>query len=155
VILILVSAALVFLTIVVPLRSTVDAAGPALAVAGTAYFSLIGIGFMMAEIALLQRMSVFLGHPVYALSVVLFSLILSTGLGSFASERFPLNRTEQARFLGEVYRSSFHVLAADKSQSKRGAAHGEMMLGDVHPIPLNANRWPEHSLDLAPRRSRR
>ena len=91
VILILVSAALVFLTIVVPLRSTVDAAGPALAVAGTAYFGLIGIGFMMAEIALLQRMSVFLGHPVYALSVVLFSLILSTGLGSFASERLPLN----------------------------------------------------------------
>ena len=47
---------------------------------------------MMAEIALLQRMSVFLGHPVYALSIVLFSLILSTGLGSLASERFALDR---------------------------------------------------------------
>jgi hypothetical protein len=35
-------------------------------------------------------MSVFLGHPVYALSVVLFSLILSTGLGSMASERVRL-----------------------------------------------------------------
>jgi hypothetical protein len=55
------------------------------------YFALIGIGFMMAEIALLQRISVFLGHPVYALSVVLFSLILSTGLGSLASERIPLD----------------------------------------------------------------
>ena len=53
---------------------------------------LIGIGFMMAEIALLQRMSVFLGHPIYALSVVLFSLILSTGLGSLVSERFALDR---------------------------------------------------------------
>jgi hypothetical protein len=41
---------------------------------------------MMIEIALLQRMSVFLGHPVYALSVVLFSLILWTGFGSLASE---------------------------------------------------------------------
>ena len=46
---------------------------------------------MMAEIALLQRISVFLGHPVYALSVVLFSLILSTGVGSLASERIPLD----------------------------------------------------------------
>jgi SAM-dependent methyltransferase len=91
VILILISLILVVLTIVVPLRSTVSTAGPMLAVAGTAYFALIGVGFMMAEIGLLQRMSVFLGHPVYALSVVLFSLILSTGLGSFASERFPLD----------------------------------------------------------------
>ena len=35
-----------------------------LTTAGTLYFALIGIGFMMAEIALLQRISVFLGHPV-------------------------------------------------------------------------------------------
>ena len=58
---------------------------------GTAYFALIGVGFMMVEIALLQRMSVFLGHPVYALSVVLFSLILWTGFGSMASERVRLD----------------------------------------------------------------
>jgi len=45
---------------------------------------------MVVEIALLQRMSVFLGHPVYALSVVLFSLILWTGFGSLASERLRL-----------------------------------------------------------------
>ena len=38
-------------------------AGAPLAIGGTAYFALIGIGFMMTEIALLQRMSVFLGHP--------------------------------------------------------------------------------------------
>ena len=59
---------------------------------GTIYFALIGVGFMMVEIALLQRMSVFLGHPVYALSVVLFSLILWTGFGSIASERIRLAR---------------------------------------------------------------
>jgi hypothetical protein len=61
-----------------------------LAVGGTVYFALIGIGFMMVEIGLLQRMSVFLGHPTYALSVVLFSLILWTGVGSMASERVRL-----------------------------------------------------------------
>jgi hypothetical protein len=43
------------------------------------------------EIGLLQRMSVFLGHPIYSLSVVLFSIILTTGLGSMISDRFPLD----------------------------------------------------------------
>jgi hypothetical protein len=89
-ILVLISIALVAATIFVPLRPTVREAGWQLAVGGTVYFALIGVGFMMIEIALLQRMSIFLGHPVYALSVVLFSLILSTGFGSMASERAPL-----------------------------------------------------------------
>src|SRR5207253_3365134 len=88
--LVLVSVALVGATIIVPLRPAVREAGWQLAVGGTVYFALIGIGFMMVEIALLQRMSVFLGHPVYALSVVLFSLILWTGFGSMASERVRL-----------------------------------------------------------------
>jgi hypothetical protein len=90
-ILIVISAVFVAATIIVPLRSAVSATEPTLALAGTTYFALIGIGFMMAEIALLQRISVFLGHPVYALSVVLFSLILSTGMGSLVSERIPLD----------------------------------------------------------------
>jgi hypothetical protein len=47
---------------------------------------MIGAGFMFIEIAFLQRLSVFLGHPVYALSIVLFSLILFTGAGSYASQ---------------------------------------------------------------------
>jgi hypothetical protein len=88
--LVLISVALVAATIIFPLRPTVRETGWQLAVGGTAYFALIGVGFMMIEIALLQRMSVFLGHPVYALSVVLFSLILSAGFGSRASERVRL-----------------------------------------------------------------
>ena len=89
--LVVISIALVAATIIVPLRPTVKEAGWQLAVGGTGYFALIGVGFMMVEIALLQRMSVFLGHPVYALSVVLFSLILWTGFGSMASERVRLD----------------------------------------------------------------
>jgi len=88
--LVLISLVLVGATIVVPLQSTVRETGWQLAVGGTVYFALIGIGFMMVEIGLLQRMSVFLGHPTYALSVVLFSLILWTGVGSMASERVRL-----------------------------------------------------------------
>jgi hypothetical protein len=37
-----------------------------------------GIAFMFVEISLIQRMSLFLGHPVYGLAIVLFSIILAT-----------------------------------------------------------------------------
>ena len=86
----LVSFALVVTSIIIPLRSALKDIGSKLVLGGTAYFFLIGIGFMVVEISLLQRMSVFLGHPIYSLSVVLFSLILTTGLGSLFSDRFQL-----------------------------------------------------------------
>ena len=78
-------------TIVFPLRVAARTAPRRLVVAGTAYFSLIGLGFMFAEISLLQFFGVFLGHPTYAMGVCLFSLILSSGLGSLASSRAPLD----------------------------------------------------------------
>jgi len=49
-------------------------------------FVCIGLGFMFVEISQMQRLMVFLGHPTYALSVVLFTLLAGTGLGSFAAE---------------------------------------------------------------------
>ena len=84
-------------TILVPLilRGRIagaDARQPPILWAGAVYFSLIGCGFMLLEIAMIQRLSVFLGHPVYALGVLLFAFILSTGVGSFFSERLPLTR---------------------------------------------------------------
>ncbi|HEU4345741.1 MAG TPA: hypothetical protein VFU31_29685, partial [Candidatus Binatia bacterium] len=77
--------------IVVPLRPALKDVGLAVVTRGTLYFALIGTGFMMVEIGLLQRMTVFLGHPTYSLSVLLFSLILTTGSGSFLSEKFTLH----------------------------------------------------------------
>ncbi|MBM4285608.1 MAG: hypothetical protein FJ128_10215 [Deltaproteobacteria bacterium] len=87
----IVSLGLVLVTLVMPLRSALQDVGARLIITGTSYFFLIGIGFMTIEIGLLQRMSVFLGHPIYSLSVVLFSLILTTGLGSLLSDRHPLD----------------------------------------------------------------
>lgn len=49
------------------------------------YFAALGGGFMLAEIALVQRMHVVLGHPTYALVVVLAGLLVSTGIGSALS----------------------------------------------------------------------
>jgi hypothetical protein len=63
--------------------------GPALA-AGLVYFSMIGVGFMLCEVGLLQRLSLVLGHPTYSLIVVLASLIAAAGAGSLLSDRLPL-----------------------------------------------------------------
>jgi hypothetical protein len=95
VILFLVSLALVIATIIIPLRPAMRDVGRKLSLGGTLYFFLIGFGFMLVEIALLQRTSVFLGHPVYSLSVLLLTLILSTGVGSFLSDKMPLDRPER------------------------------------------------------------
>ena len=51
------------------------------------FFAAIGFGFMLVEISQVQRLAIFLGHPVYSLSVVLFSLLLSSGAGSFSTAR--------------------------------------------------------------------
>ena len=55
-----------------------------------AYFAIIGLGFMLVQIPLIQRFSVYLGHPTYSLAVILFSMILAAGLGSWLSDRLPV-----------------------------------------------------------------
>jgi hypothetical protein len=50
------------------------------------FFAAIGFGFMLVEISQMQRLIVFLGHPTYGLSTVLFALLLSSGLGSYLTE---------------------------------------------------------------------
>ena len=52
-----------------------------------AFFAAIGTGFMLIEVSMLQRLIVFLGHPIYSLSVILFALLLAGGLGSYLSTR--------------------------------------------------------------------
>lgn len=51
------------------------------------YFAALGIGFILIEIGLMQRFILFLGHPVYSTSVVLFSVLTFSGIGSFLSGR--------------------------------------------------------------------
>jgi hypothetical protein len=48
----------------------------------SAYFFAIGLGFMLTELAWLQRFVLYLGHPSYAATVVLGSLLLGAGAGS-------------------------------------------------------------------------
>ncbi len=51
------------------------------------YFLLIGAGYILVEVALIQRFVLFLGHPTYALTVVIFSMLVSSGVGSYSSRR--------------------------------------------------------------------
>ena len=59
------------------------------------YFVAVGLGYIFVEIAFIQRFVLFLGHPTYALTVVIFLLMLSSGAGSFFSRRW-LPRTQLA-----------------------------------------------------------
>jgi spermine/spermidine synthase len=52
------------------------------------YFAAIGVGFLTLEITLIQRFVLFLGFPTYALSVVLCSLLIFTGIGAWLSTRW-------------------------------------------------------------------
>jgi spermidine synthase len=52
------------------------------------YFVVVGLGYILVEIAFIQRFVLFLGHPTYALTVVIFLLLLSSGGGSLISRRW-------------------------------------------------------------------
>ena len=51
------------------------------------YFLSIGAGYILIEVGLIQKFVLFLGHPTYALTVVIFSMLVSSGIGSFMSRR--------------------------------------------------------------------
>jgi hypothetical protein len=57
------------------------------------YFVAIGLGYILVEITFVQRLVLFLGHPTYAITVVIFLLLASSGAGSLASRRWPAART--------------------------------------------------------------
>jgi len=52
------------------------------------YFAGLGLGYILVEIVLIQRLGLFLGYPAYSLSVVLFTLLLSSSAGSLLSNRW-------------------------------------------------------------------
>jgi hypothetical protein len=51
------------------------------------YFVAIGAGYILIEVALIQKFVLFLGHPTYALTVVIFSMLIASGAGSLWSRR--------------------------------------------------------------------
>jgi hypothetical protein len=76
-------AVLAFLVLPLAFHEKARSLGPA----PLLYFIAIGLGYILVEIAFIQRFVLFLGHPVYALTVVVFLMLLSSGVGSFVSRR--------------------------------------------------------------------
>jgi len=53
-----------------------------------AYFCGLGVAFIVLEIATMQRFGLFLGHPSYSITVVMFSMLVASGFGSMSADRF-------------------------------------------------------------------
>jgi hypothetical protein len=82
----LISVAAVLAFLVVPLALRSGRTRPS--VVPLFYFVAVGLGYILVEIAFIQRFVLFLGHPTYALTVVVFLLLLASGAGSLASRRW-------------------------------------------------------------------
>jgi len=78
---------LVLSATVIALPAVFGKSGAAISPQLAGYFAAIGLAFMMIEIGQLERLIVFLGHPVFGLTVVLFVLLLSSSFGSAFSQR--------------------------------------------------------------------
>jgi hypothetical protein len=51
------------------------------------YFLCLGAGYILIQVALIQKFVLLLGHPTYALVVIIFSMLVASGVGSFFSRR--------------------------------------------------------------------
>lgn len=61
------------------------------------YFVCIGAGYILIQVALIQKFVLFLGHPTYALTVIIFSMLISSGIGSYWSRRLIGESNETGR----------------------------------------------------------
>jgi hypothetical protein len=94
--LLVVVLALTCLCILGPLALTARRESPRAIGPWLAYFGGIGVGYMLVEISQLQRLVILLGHPTYALTVVLFTLLVSSGLGSLITQKIDADRVRGA-----------------------------------------------------------
>ena len=51
------------------------------------YFLCLGAGYILVQVALIQKFVLLLGHPTYALTVIVFSMLVASGIGSYLSGR--------------------------------------------------------------------
>ncbi|MBI5533312.1 MAG: hypothetical protein HY898_11385 [Deltaproteobacteria bacterium] len=91
---VLIAAFLVVPLIVVLKRGIRSPAG---VVTPSIYFGLLGLGFMLVEMKLLQQSVLVVGNPTLSLAAVLSSLLLSTGAGALLSERIKKSNASRSR----------------------------------------------------------
>jgi predicted membrane-bound spermidine synthase len=96
------------------------------------FFTGIGLGFMLIEVSLMQRLIIFLGHPTYSLSVVLATLLVSSGIGSYSTRWGKTAATPRAArlivlllplaALGLVSHLAIDIFASSKTPTRITAA---------------------------------
>jgi hypothetical protein len=90
-----ITSVLVLLFIIGPLvlvRGRALATGVRTKLSFLLYFACLGAGFIIVEVAMIQKFILFLGHPVYSLAVVLFSVLAFSAIGSYLTGRFSEER---------------------------------------------------------------
>lgn len=97
-----ISIVLAALLIIIPLwvstlrksnRGNKDRIPRSLRITSLVYFSMLGFGYLLIEIPIIHIFILYLGNPAYAITIVLFSLLIFSGLGSSLSHRFNLRWT--------------------------------------------------------------
>lgn len=78
-------AGLSLLCVVIPLKLTAKKVNLKGTLPYFIFFTCIGLGFMLVEISQIQHLNIFLGHPTYSLAAALFTLLISSGIGSYLS----------------------------------------------------------------------
>lgn len=92
------------------------------------YFLCIGAGYILTQVAAIQTFVLLLGHPVYSLTVIIFSMLIFSGLGSFFSNR--ITGGERSRLRAAVIVASFEIVLLALSATPLST------LAVVWPFPL-------------------
>ncbi len=85
------AALLIVLPLAPGIRRLRAASGKA---ASFAVFLALGIGFMLLEVGFLQKLILYLAHPVYAAAVAIASFLVFSGAGSYATRRLDAGRPQ-------------------------------------------------------------
>ena len=59
------------------------------------FFAALGVGFMVVEVAILQRFSLFLGYPTLSVTVTLATLLVAGGIGGWLSQRVQMTASRR------------------------------------------------------------
>jgi hypothetical protein len=59
------------------------------------YFTLLGLGFMLFEVPLISKLTLYLGHPMYGFTGGIFLLLISAGVGSLISRKLTVTKNQQ------------------------------------------------------------
>lgn len=125
------------------------------------YFGCLGLGFMLLEIGLAQKFSLFLGHPTLSLSVVLGGMLVFSGLGAFVSGKFPARVTSLATLVVAALAFALVFILPKITQTWLEAAEGTRILMALlvllplsffmgMPMPSGLRLLSQHGSDLVP-----